>query len=360
MKRINVTQTFLPPKEDYFELVSKLWETKWLTNRGQYVLRLEEQLASYLSTKTKPLLVNNGTIAIQLAIKALDLKGEIITTPFSYIATSSSIIWENCQPVFVDIDEDSLNIDANKIEAAITNKTCAIIAVHVFGNPCDVEKINNTALAKNIQVIYDAAHCFGVQYKNESIFNFGDISTCSFHATKLFQTGEGGAVFCNKETFSDKIFQYHNFGHNGTEDFHGLGINAKMNELNAAMGLALLPHMDYAIQERKATCAYYDEYLNLEKIIKQKINQETFYNYAYYPVVFESEEILLNVQKKLNDQNVFPRRYFYPSLNTINYINGDKMPISESISERVLCLPLYVGLEESNVKRISTIINSAL
>jgi len=360
MKRINVTETYLPPKEDYFELVSKLWDTKWLTNRGKYVLQLEEQLTNHLSTNTPPLLVNNGTIAIQLAIKALDLKGEIITTPFSYIATSSSIIWENCKPVFVDIDSESLNIDASKIEAAITDKTSAIIAVHVFGNPCDVEKINEIGISHNIEVIYDAAHCFGVKYKNESIFNFGDISTCSFHATKIFQTGEGGAVFCNKKTLSNIIFQYHNFGHNGPEDFHGLGINAKMNELNAAMGVALLPHMDYAIQERKKTCTFYDQYLNLEKIIKQKIRLKTTYNYAYYPVVFESEEILLKAQGKLNDQNIFPRRYFYPSLNTIEYINGDSMPISESIAQRVLCLPLYVGLEESNVKLISTIINSVL
>jgi len=203
---IYVTQSFLPPYEEYTELLKKLWKTKHLTNRGQYVIELENKIQSNLNSKSKPLLVSNGTIALQIAIKVLDLKGDIITTPFSYVATTSSIVWEGCNPVFVDIDPIYLTIDESKIEAAITDKTSAILATHVYGNPCNVEAIDKIAKKYNLKVIYDAAHCFGVKYKDKSIFDYGDISTCSFHATKIFHTGEGGAIFCNNLNYNLSLF----------------------------------------------------------------------------------------------------------------------------------------------------------
>src|SRR5688572_26446200 len=254
---INVTQTFLPPLDDYVAYLERVWESKWLTNRGQLVRELEQKLEDYLGIKNL-LLLTNGTIALQIAIKALELTGEIITTPFSYVATVSSIVWENCIPVFVDIDPNYLTIDETKIEDAITERTTAILATHVYGNPCYVEAINDIATRHDLKVIYDAAHCFGVKYKGGSVLDWGDISTLSHHATKLFHTGEGGAIVCNDRELADKIFYHHNFGHSGPEAFFGLGINGKMSELNAAMGLAMLPYIDEITAKRQAVCVAYD------------------------------------------------------------------------------------------------------
>ncbi len=229
---------------------SRAWERGWITNRGILVKELEEKLKEYLKVP-HILATTNGTLPLQIAIKALNLKGEIITTPFSYVATTSSIVWEGCKPVFVDIHPEYLTIDEEKIEEAITENTSAILATHVFGNPCDVEKIEEIAKKYNLKVIYDAAHCFGVEYKGRSIFDYGDISTCSFHATKLFHTGEGGALFTKDEELMHKLFYHHNFGHKGQEDFYGLGINAKMSELQAAMGLAVFPYLEEIMAGRR-------------------------------------------------------------------------------------------------------------
>jgi dTDP-4-amino-4,6-dideoxygalactose transaminase len=303
--------------------------------------------------------MNNGTVPIQIALKLLGQQGEIITTPFSYVATTAAIVWENCTPVFVDIHPEYLTIDETKIEQAITPNTTAILATHVFGNPCHLEAIESIAKKYNLAVIYDAAHCFGVKYKSKSLFNFGDVSTCSFHATKLFHTGEGGAAFCNNEELFAKVFYSHNFGHNGPLDFHGLGVNGKISELQAAMGLAVLPSMEYIISERKKVVDFYNNHLDFSKISKMKLREHTDWNYSYYSVIFNTEEELLSVQKILNGQNIVPRRYFYPSLNTIKYTHGTSMPISESISSRILCLPLFVGLEEETLIRICKIVNNA-
>ncbi|PZQ80172.1 MAG: aminotransferase DegT, partial [Flavobacterium johnsoniae] len=243
---INVTQTFLPPQSEYNNLVKRAWDSLWLTNRGQLTLELENKLKEWLNTDSI-LITNNGTVPLQIALKLLGKGGEIITTPFSYVATTSAIVWEHCEPVFVDINPEYLTIDETKIEAAITPKTTAILATHVFGNPCQVEAIEAIAKKHNLKVIYDAAHSFGVEYKNQSLFNFGDVSTCSFHATKLFHTGEGGALFCKDKELFHKLYYSHNFGHNGPLDFHGLGINAKISELQSAMGLAVLPYIDTII-----------------------------------------------------------------------------------------------------------------
>ena len=356
---INVTKTFLPPIDEFKAQLKRAWDNEWLTNRGELILELEEKLINYLNT-SNILIMTNGTIPLQIALKLLGNQGEIITTPFSYVATTSSIIWENCKPVFVDIHPDFLTIDENKIEAAITSKTTAILATHVFGNPCDVEKINQIAEKHNLKVIYDAAHCFGVKYKNQSIFNFGDISTCSFHATKLFHTGEGGAIFVNEENLRKQVFYSHNFGHNGPLDFHGLGINGKISELQAAMGLSVFPYMDEIIEKRKKVVDFYNSNLNFTKLKTIKIRANTVWNYCYYPILFQSEAMLLKTQKVLNDNEIFPRRYFYPSLNTVHYVEKSVMPFSESASERVLCLPLYTDLSTEDLNRIVKLINNVL
>ncbi len=356
---INVTKSFLPPLEDYNKLIQRAWDNEWLTNRGELVLELEEKLKNYLGV-SNIIITNNGTIPLQIAMKLLGNKGEIITTPFSYVATTASIVWENCKPVFVDIHPKYLTIDEAKIEEAITSKTTAILATHVFGNPCNVQVIESIAKKYNLKVIYDAAHCFNVKFNNQSIFDYGDVSTCSFHATKLFHTGEGGAMFTNDLELRHKLFYSHNFGHNGPLEFHGLGINGKISELQAAMGLAVFDHMDKIMYERKKIVEFYNSNLNFEKIDFLKIRKNTQWNYSYYPVIFETEKDLLIIQKKLNENNIFPRRYFYPSLNTIEYTKGSKMPISESISSRILCLPLYVGLELEQLDKITSLINANL
>ena len=303
------------------------------------------------------LLTTNGTLPLQIAIKALDLKGEIITTPFSYVATTSAIVWEGCTPVFVDIHPEYLTIDETKIEAAITPKTSAILATHVYGNPCAVEEIEVIAKKYKLKVIYDASHCFGVTYKGKSIFEYGDISTCSFHATKLFHTGEGGALFTNSLELQEKLFSYHNFGHDGPYHFKSIGINAKMSELQAAMGLAVLPYMETILVERKKVTDYYNKHLDFSKVKPLKLRATTSWNYSYYPVIFNSETQLLRVEKALNEYNIYPRRYFYPSLNTIEYATGASMPISEAIASGVMCLPLYVGLRALDLEKIVVLIN---
>ena len=342
---INVTKTFLPDYQLYSSYLKRAWDAVWLTNRGELTLELEAKIKEKYSINNL-IITNNGTIPIQIALKLLGNQGEIITTPFSYVATTSAIIWENCKPVFVDIHPELLTIDETKIEAAITPKTTAILATHVFGNPCHVEAIEKIAKKHNLYVIYDAAHCFGVTYYGNSIFNYGDVSTCSFHATKIFHSGEGGAMFCND-----------NFGHNGPVDFHGLGINAKISELQSAMGLAVFDNLEHIFEERKKVVDFYLKNLNFDKVSTMKIRENTEWNYSYFPVIFQSEDELLNAQKRLNEAEIFPRRYFYPSLNTIDFVNGETMPISESIASRILCLPLYVGLTEEELKLIVNLIH---
>lgn len=355
---IHVTKTFLPPQSEYGAILTRAWDSGWITNRGELVKELEEQLKSKLNV-THILATTNGTIPIQIAIKALELKGEIITTPFSYIATSSSIVWEGCEPIFVDIDEDHLTIDAGKIEAAITSRTSAILATHVYGNPCPVDSIKELADKHGLKVIYDAAHCFGIRYNGKSIFDYGDVSTCSFHATKLFHTGEGGALFTRSEELYNRLFSFHNFGHEGPEKINQLGINGKMSELQAAMGLAVLPYVDELIEARKLVVKGYQEGLDNNRIKLLKIRDKTDWNYSYFPIIFDSEAQLLNVQKALNSKDIYPRRYFYPSLNTLPYVSDQPCPVSERTASRVICLPLYHDLKKPDVERIISIVNQA-
>ena len=340
---INVTKTFLPPQHEYGAILKRAWDLSWITNRGSLVKELEYRLKNHLGV-SHLLATTNGTLPIQLAIRALGISGEVITTPFSYVATVSSIVWEGCTPVFVDIDPTYFTIDESKIEDAITDQTSAILATHVFGNPCNVEYIEQIALKYKLRVIYDAAHCFDVDYKNTSIFNYGDVSTCSFHATKLFHTGEGGAAITQSKDLYDKLFSGHNFGHKGREDFDSLGINAKMSELQAALGLAVLEHIPSIKAHRSSAVAIYRE--NLGHLRSVEIREGTNWNFAYYPVLFASESDLLKAISKLNDAKIFPRRYFYPSLNNLPYVNNLPLPVSEDIAGRILCLPLSHDITE--------------
>lgn len=356
---INVTKTFLPQQDVYKSYLDRIWNSGWVTNNGGLCLELQEKIAKFHGVENV-ILTANGTLSLQMAIKALSLKGEIITTPFSYIATSAAVVWENLRPVFVDIDAEHLTIDEAKIEFAITENTSAILATHVFGNPCNVEAIDRIAKKHNLKVIYDAAHCFGIEYKQQSIFNFGDVSTCSFHATKIFHTAEGGALFTKNPELHKKLVYSSNFGHLENYDYQGLGINAKMSELQAAMGLSIFPSIDEILHARKKAVECYEKLLVFDKLSKVKIREETKWNYSYFPIIFQSEYSLLRCLTQLNKSNIYPRRYFYPSLNTIQYLSGQHMPISESIAKRILCLPLYHDLQHQEITAICDVINESL
>lgn len=341
---IPVTKPFLPPREEYEQFLEGIWKRQWLTNMGPLASDLELKLKK--KNKINHLLfVTNGTVALQMAIKALDLKGEIITTPFSFVATTSCIVWENCKPVFVDIDKDSLNIDPSKIEQAITSKTTAILATHVYGNPCDVESIERIANKHNLKVIYDGAHAFGVEVNGKSIFEYGDISTCSLHATKLYHSVEGGLIITKDADLLKKLAYIRNFGFDGPEAFAELGINGKNSEFHAAMGLANLNHIEKIHINRKEICARYDENLKKFSATKQLWHKDSNKNFAYYPIVLESEELLIKCIEVLKSHEIFVRRYFYPSLSSVlPYLNPVGMPITDDIAKRVMCLPLYHDL----------------
>jgi dTDP-4-amino-4,6-dideoxygalactose transaminase len=356
---IPVTKPFLPPIEEYQQYLTGIWGRHWLTNNGPLVNELELKLKEYLKSPHL-LYLTNGTIALQIAIKTLELKGEIITTPFSYIATTSSIVWEGCKPVFVDIDNGSLNLDPTKIEAAITNNTSAILATHVFGNPCDIDAIEAIANRHNLPVIYDAAHCFGTYYKKQSVFNFGKISTTSFHATKLFHTIEGGAVFTRDGELLKKMALLRNFGHNGPVNFDDVGINGKNSEFHAAMGLTNFRYIEPILKSRKDQSLRYDSRLDRAHAQRIIINKDADFNYAYYPLILKDEATTLKVIKDLESNRISPRRYFYPSLNTVPLYKAGNLSVSESISKRIICLPLYHTLSGEEIDFISRIILRAI
>lgn len=357
---IPVTKPFLPEKVEYENFLKGIWQRQWLTNMGPLSSDLEIKLKNHLNIKHL-LFVTNGTVALQMAIKALELKGEIITTPFSFIATTSSIVWEGGKPVFVDIDEDSLNIDASKIEAAITDKTSAILATHVYGNPCDVIAIERIAKKYNLKIIYDAAHAFGVKVNNKSIFEYGDISTCSLHATKIYHSIEGGLVTTNDAQLLKRLSSIRNFGFNGSEAFDELGINGKNSEFHAAMGLANLNYIEDINDKRKAISERYWKNLEGLKLRKPTWYKDSQNNHAYFPIIFESEDLMHKCMEFLKAHEIYTRRYFYPSLaNTLPYLPIQSMPITDKISKRVLCLPLYFDLTFEEVDLITRLIRRIL
>lgn len=353
---IPVTKPFLPPQTEYQKYLDGIWKRNWLTNMGPLASDLEMRLKSHLVVKHL-LFVTNGTIALQMAIKALDLKGEIITTPFSFVATTSSIVWEGCEPVFVDIDKNSLNIDVAKIEASITKKTKAILATHVYGNPCDVESIDKIAKKHNLKVIYDGAHAFGVMINGKSIFEFGDISICSLHATKLYHSGEGGLIITKDPDLLKKLSSIRNFGISGFDTFSELGLNGKNSELHAAMGLVNLSYIEKIHKTRKELTEAYDEKLKNLKAIRPSWHPDASFNYAYYAIIVDNKDLLLKIKNNLEKHEVFTRRYFYPSLaQALPYVKKQQLDITDSISERVLCLPLYYDLTLEEVDFICRII----
>lgn len=358
---ILVTKPYIPPLEEYNAYLEKIWQAGQLTNNGLLCRQLGIDISNYLGVSNLEL-VSNGTLAIQLAIKALNLKGEIITTPYSYVATTNSILWENCEPVFVDIEPQTFCINADLIEASITEKTSAILAAHVYGYPCDVIKIQQIADKYSLKVIYDAAHAFGVKLAGESILQHGDCSTLSFHATKLFHTGEGGAVVSKDTDVNERIFLMKKFGHIGEEDYLDIGINAKMSELHAAMGLCVLPKVNDIIASRMECSSWYDEQLENSTLQWPVCPISVEYNFAYYPVIFTSHDAMMKARQALLDKDISPRRYFYPSLNTLPFLKPQlkrTCPISESTSSRVLCLPLYAELSKVEVRVISNIIKQS-
>lgn len=359
-KKIFVTQPTLAPLDDVTDLLRGVWESGIMTHNGPLVQRLEKEVGEKLGVKNVVSCVN-GTIALQMAIRALELKGEIITTPFTFIATSNSILWENCTPVFADIDPETFNVDPTKIEEKITYHTVAIMPVHVFGNACDIEAIDSIAKKHKLKVIYDAAHAMCVNYKGRSIFDYGDISTTSFHATKLFGTAEGGAVFTTNDDLAQKLRRIRFFGFENHADIVEDGTNGKMTEVHAAVGLANLKYLDAALEDRFSKYMYYKEHLSsVPGVSFQKITGGAC-NYSYFPILFKTEDDCLKVIAALNAEEIYPRRYFYPSINTFNrlfpYVN---MPVSEDVASRILCLPLYYSLEKDDVERIVNIIKNTI
>lgn len=361
---IPVTKPYLPAREKLDKYIDGIYEREWLTNNGPLVQELTKRLEEYLGVENL-LLVSNGTLALQIAYRALgvsttnrDEKPEAITTPFSFVATASSLKWEGVEPVFADIDPGTWCLDPKNIEEAITPKTKAIVPVHVFGNACEVEAIDEIAKKHDLKVIYDAAHAFGVKYKGNNLLKHGDAATLSFHATKLFHTIEGGAIVFKRKSDLEKARKIINFGIAGNGSIAELGINAKMNEFQAAMGLCSLDEMDINLKARRAMWELYKSKLNQSVQIQEK-TAELEYNYAYFPVVFESESILKQVIGELERAGVQARRYFHPSLSKVVSLGRNSQhPLSEALSKRILCLPLYNTLGKDDHEKIINTVNS--
>lgn len=358
---IQITDPFLPPQEEYQELLKGIWDRNWLTNNGPLVKELEQKLVEKLDVEHFTM-VTNGTVSLQIAAKALQLSGEVITTPFSYVATVSSLVWEQLTPVFADISIDDFNVDPDKIAAAITDRTSAILVTHVFGVPCKIEQIAAIAKAHGIKVIYDAAHAFGVQYKGKSVLREGDVSSISMHATKLFHSIEGGGLITNSEELVYRFARMRNFGHH-YEDFDGVGINGKCSEFHAAMGLINLKYIDQIVLRRKEIYEYYlNQLKNLEQLSFQAIDHDVVtYNYSYFPVLFSDEQLLLHVVESLNKEGIHPRRYFYPALNTLGYLGKrQSCPVAESVSSRILCLPSSHSITNEQLDLVISVIKESL
>lgn len=364
---IPVTKPFLPSREKLDKLIDGIYERQWLTNNGVLVQMLTQKLEAYFGVENL-LLVSNGTLALQIAYRALGIADitrhtspEAITTPFTFIATASSLKWGGVQTAFADIDPDSWCLNPAAIEAAITPNTRAIVPVHVFGNACDVEAIDRIAACYNLKVVYDASHAFGVKFKQQSLLNYGDAATLSFHATKLFHTIEGGAiVFKHKEDLK-RAKKLINFGIKGPESIKELGINAKMNEFQAAMGLCVLDEIEANLNARALVTRHYDEHLP-SSLQRQKLHSAATANHAYMPVVFESETQALAVLSRLSESCIAARRYFYPSLDQVELGmgTGKIMYISRDIASRILCLPIYADLKSEELFRITEIVKEAV
>ena len=364
-KKITVTQPFLPPLEEYSPYLQQIWEKKHITNRGPFHEELEEKLCDYLGVKYISLFAN-GTIALLVAIKSLELKGEIITTPYSFVASSHAIMWNEINPIFIDIKSNICNLNPDLIENAITDNTSAILPVHVYGNPCETKKIKDIVTKHNLQIIYDAAHAFGVKVNGGSIMNFGDLSVLSFHATKVFNTCEGGAIVSHTAEMKKKIDDLKNFGFQDEITVEGIGINGKMNDLQAAMGLLQLKYIDSAIEKRKKITEIYREGLKEVDGIRFLDEMDGVkHNYAYFPVFINEMEYGMSrdeVYEELNNHNIYCRRYFYPLISNFSVYKGlpsalaKNLPVAKQISREVICLPIYPDLDHGDVERVIEIL----
>ncbi|WDT85601.1 DegT/DnrJ/EryC1/StrS family aminotransferase [Alteromonas sp. 009811495] len=352
---INVTKAYMPNVEKYKSYVDKVFESGWLTNRGVLLQELERRLATYLNVKNV-VLVANGSLALQICYKALGIKGKAITTPFSFAATASTLNWEGIEPIFSDIDPLTFNLCPDSLSHENLQSASAIVPVHVFGNPCEVERYEEIARKYQLKVVYDAAHAFGVQWKGKSVLEFGNASTVSFHSTKLFHTIEGGAIITDDDELAAKCRKLINFGITGPTTIEGQGTNAKMNELEAAMGLCVLDDIGYIVTERQRIWSYYEEMLR-DYVAIQKWNENSENNFAYAPILFNNEETLLNVEQELKKNNIIPRRYFYPSLNMCEYTSTRYHCMnSESVASRILCLPIYPNLDMGVCEKVVSIV----
>lgn len=363
-KPIYVTQPDLPDLDDYVEKLKEIWDSKWLTNNGKFHKEFEEKLCEYLGVKYISLF-SNGTLALITALQALRITGEVITTPYSFVATTHALHWNGIKPVFCDVDPVYGNIDPDKIESLITPKTTAILPVHVYGTPVDVEKIENIADTYGLKVIYDAAHAFGVKKEDSSISNFGDLSVLSFHATKTFNTVEGGAIVCHDEKIKKRIDFLKNFGFADEVTVVAPGINAKMNELQAAYGLLQLENFEIQIQKRKEIAELYKELLKDTKGIRFLDDmQGVKHNYAYFPVFVDKDYPLTRdeLYSKLKEHNIYSRRYFYPLISdfptyrSLSSAQHDNLPNAVKLADEVICLPIYPELQNNIVSHISNII----
>jgi dTDP-4-amino-4,6-dideoxygalactose transaminase len=348
----HVSKIYFPDKQKFLKYIERIYENGWLTNNGPLIQELEKRLEDYFGVKNL-LCVSNGTIALQLAYRLLDLKDEVITTPFSFVATTSSIKWEGLDPVFADIDPKTFNIDPSKIEKSLSEKTTAIVPCHVFGNACEIEEIDKVAKKNNLKVIYDASHAFGVKYKGESILSFGDVSAISFHGTKFFHTIEGAAIVVKDDVLYEKAKIVRNFGLDHHQDsVNTLGINAKMNEFEAAMGLCVLDEIGTILAQRQESHEYYAEHLK-DYIQMQSINKDATQSYSYFPIVLRSEEEMKEVRDALLAEDIAPRQYFYPSLDTLPYVElRQVMTNSRDIASRILVIPMHSGVEPTVTKII--------
>ena len=366
-EKIQVTKATLPPINEFQEIIKSIWSTNLLTNNGPLHDKFERKLINYLNTKNVTLFTN-GHLALDIAIKSLNLTGEVITTPFTFASTTHAITLNNLTPVFCDINKTNFTIDADKIEQLITDKTSAIIAVHVFGYPCDIEKINSIAKKYNLKVIYDAAHAFGVEVNNHGIGNYGDISMFSLHATKVFNSIEGGVLTYTDSSLKDKLDQLKNFGITGYETVDSIGLNAKMNEFQAAMGLSNLKYIDDNIYKRKLITQTYRNGLNgINGIYYLNDVNGVTHNYSYFPIVIDEKITGIdrnNLYEALKNYNVYSRKYFYPL--TINFncykglFNSESLINSKYIADRILTLPIYPDLSINDVNNIVEIINTII
>jgi dTDP-4-amino-4,6-dideoxygalactose transaminase len=364
-KIIYVTQPLLPPLEEFIPYLEKIWDSKWLTNSGQFHGELESALAKYLGVDYLALFTN-GTIALVTALQTLHITGEVITTPYSFVASAHSLIWNSITPVFVDIDPVTCNLDPNKIEQAITPRTTAIMPVHCYGNPCNVEQIQRIADIYGLKVIYDAAHAFGVKYKGKSILNHGDLSVLSFHATKVYTTFEGGAIICRDSKTKQRIDYLKNFGIADETTVMAPGINGKMNEVQAAFGLLQLKYVDSAIIKREAIDERYRHFLaNIPGIACLKKPVDTVMSFSYFPILVGSEYTLSRdeLYRKFRDEGIFARRYFYPLISDMPMYRGltsaakDNLPVANEVAEQILCLPIYPSLEDDDIDRVMRVIS---